>query len=279
MTRLTLTSPSIPFFLPSRSSDVLSVVPVGVDGDFVFVHEGAYVVRLKCPMNFNAFPFDSHECFFEVRRERVKLKPHQAREWSLTSCKGSLLVGLPSLQTFIEKPDTIVSMRCPTEEKDGRGLLDTRGWGWAATTTTIEYVTDFTALPADRLVRRMRSTHAAADDDEGGGSGDGGGGGGGGGGVGVGATVIADADRDVGVGMNVSVAGFRIQLVRKVGRKNCTAYDFPHRQEDEGNKLPDGTSTEDGKGQSKKKKSNFPSRKTSIVEVAPQCNALLKRIF
>ena len=35
--------------------------------DFRFVHEGAYVVRLKCPMNFDAFPFDTHYCYFEVR--------------------------------------------------------------------------------------------------------------------------------------------------------------------------------------------------------------------
>ncbi len=49
-----------------RTQDVLTVVP-DKDGDFVFVHEGAYVVRLKCPMDFNSFPFDNHVCFFEVR--------------------------------------------------------------------------------------------------------------------------------------------------------------------------------------------------------------------
>ncbi len=52
-----------------RRSDVLVAVPGGDggDGDFAFSHEGIYVVKLKCPMDFNAFPFDSHDCFFEVK--------------------------------------------------------------------------------------------------------------------------------------------------------------------------------------------------------------------
>lgn len=37
------------------------------DDGFVFYQQGVYVVQLKCPMNFNRFPFDKHTCYFEVR--------------------------------------------------------------------------------------------------------------------------------------------------------------------------------------------------------------------
>ena len=35
--------------------------------DFLLVHQGTYVVQMKCPMEFNTFPFDTHTCYFEVR--------------------------------------------------------------------------------------------------------------------------------------------------------------------------------------------------------------------
>ncbi len=106
------------------------------------------------------------------------------------------------LQAFIEKPSSVVSLHSPSgeEEKDEEdvGLVDFADWGWAATTTTIEYETTFAGLPRERLVRTVRSAHAHA--------------GGVSGGVGTGA------------GMNVTIAGFRVRLVRKVSSYTAFIY-------------------------------------------------------
>ena len=50
-----------------HATDSLRVVPQSKD-EFYFLHQGNYVVEMKCPMEFNTFPFDNHDCFFQVRQ-------------------------------------------------------------------------------------------------------------------------------------------------------------------------------------------------------------------
>ncbi len=95
-------------------------------------------------------------------------------------------------QTFLEKPSSVVFLRSPGEDDGDNG----DGWGWAATTTTIEYVTEFSPLPEDRKHKMVRTSHMHAS-------------------VSMGANRGAGEEHRNGF-MNVSVAGFRIELVRKV---------------------------------------------------------------
>ena len=49
-----------------QPTEVLVVDPIDGERDFWLVHQGVYVIRMKCPMDFNQFPFDDHFCYFEV---------------------------------------------------------------------------------------------------------------------------------------------------------------------------------------------------------------------
>ena len=51
-------------------ADFLRVMPES-NNNYSMYHQGTYVVKLKCPMEFNTFPFDRHVCFFEVGLDRA----------------------------------------------------------------------------------------------------------------------------------------------------------------------------------------------------------------
>ena len=75
-----------------------------------------------------------------------------------------------SLQIYVEKPATSIHL--------GYGGNERESWGWAATTTTLDYDTGFSALPADNLMKPLHFTNGST--------------------------------------INISVTGFEITLKRKV---------------------------------------------------------------
>ncbi len=59
-----------------KPADFLMVVPDQNElNNFELLHQGTYVVRLKCPMEFDTFPFDHHLCYFEVSRPSRCVRP------------------------------------------------------------------------------------------------------------------------------------------------------------------------------------------------------------
>ncbi|XP_059087058.1 glycine receptor subunit alphaZ1-like [Tigriopus californicus] len=97
-----------------KPADFVMAIPHSLT-ELSLIQEGTYVIRLKCPLEFNTFPFDKHRCFFEI---------------------------------YVEKPDTSIHVQYQND--------DSASWGWAATTTTLDYQTNFKPLDEKHMMREMR---------------------------------------------------------------------------------------------------------------------------
>lgn len=78
-----------------------------------------------------------------------------------------------SAQIYVEKPASSIHLTYGGNDEDS--------WGWAATTTTLDYDTGFSALPTQNLLKPLHFTNGST--------------------------------------INISVSGFEITLKRKVGFK------------------------------------------------------------
>lgn len=59
-----------------KPSDFVMAIPHSLT-EFSLIQQGIYVIRLKCPLEFNTFPFDKHRCFFEVSTNFSGSQAHQ----------------------------------------------------------------------------------------------------------------------------------------------------------------------------------------------------------